>query len=1790
LAAGGTITIDTLWCHASGLNPLPGGATSANATYGKYSVNAASGQVTYVSNGNNSSDVTDSFVIVDDSLNQFTISVNIAAAVSPITVSPGSLPDASFGVAYSQTLSSTGGSAPYTYVLTSGAGSLPTGMSFSGSTLSGTPTQSGTFNLSFTVTDNVGVTGTKSYSLTVGAPTIVISQQPTSAIINVPYSYTLAASGGNAPYTYAVHAGTSLPPGLVLSTSGVLSGTATTLGHYTFKVDAVDSSNPTNAGIADIAMDVTNQPPVVGPVSATVAYNSSNNPITLNISGAVATSVAVATSPAHGTAVATGTSITYTPTAGYAGPDSFTYTATNSAGTSNPAGTVTITVSPPTITYAPTITIQPKAGVNYSRFISGASGGAAPYTYLVTAGSLPPGITLSSSGQLSGIATAVGSFTFQVTATDHSTGTGPFSSAPASLTLTVSAPSISIAPGTLTSGTYNTAYSQTISASGGTAPYTYSLESGTLPAGMTLSSTGVLSGTPTQAGDFSISVKAGDSTTGVGAPYSASQPYTLHIDAPTITLSPSTLPNATVATSYSQTLSASGGTAPYTFSLDSGTLPTGLTLAPNGTLSGTPTASGDFSFSVKATDAVSFTGGQSYTVHVNAIAAGKPTGVSAVAGPEQATVSFTPPTDTGGASITSYTVTSSPGVITASGSASPIIVPNLTDGTAYTFTVVANGPSPASDPSNSVTPKGNQTITFNNPGTQIFGTTPTLTASSTSSLTVSFTSSTTSVCTITSGGALTFVSSGTCTINADQAGNGAYLAAPTVTQNFQVNAVAPAAPTIGTATAGDRQATITFTAPANSGGATITGYTATSSPGGITASASGSANQITVTNLTNGTAYTFTVTANNTAGTGGTSSASNSVTPQGPQTITFANPGTTNFGTSPQLTATATSTLPVSYTSSTTSICTVTGGGVLTPKAPGTCTIHADQAGNAAWLAAATVTQSFNISVPGGAVSFSVGSTLPAATGESPYSFTITAAGGAAPYTFAMTGGALPGGVTFNPTTGVVSGTPVSGGPFTFSVRVTDSATQTADQTFQLTVNGPTMTITPATVPGGIVGHAYSQTLSTSGGVASYSYAITAGALPPGIALSSGGVLSGTPTSAGNFNFTVTSTDSHNFQVAQAYTVAIGQPAPIVQNYASSVNANGSVTMPVTSVDTGPITSLTITQQPTHGTATVSGLNIVYTPTHDYFGNDTLKYTASGPGGTSGVATVSITVVPGAVPTVTAQSATVLAGKAVTIHAAAGATNGPFTTVALVSQPTSGTAVVQGTDVVYTADPNASGTFGFDFTLSNAFGASQPAHATITVNARPVAPNLTASVIAGTTVQVDLTTTAHGGPFNDAKVVSISPANAGTATVKSSNGGYTLSFTAAPTFGGMAQISYTLSNAFATSDPGTISVSVTARSDPSKNAEVLGVLDAQADATRRMATGQISNFQRRLESLHGGGALGGFTNGITMSSASSLRRADSLAGMQTAMDDQNKRYVVSPDAQPAAALAAPTGAGGSPGDIAFWTGGAVNFGKMQPGTSDNGIDFTTSGVSFGADKQVSSKLTLGLGVGYGHDTSDIGQHGSRSSVDSYNFAFYGSYQPTEKTYIDAVIGYQWLQFDARRYVTDNGNTVHGSRDGKQLFGSFSVGYQHQTDDMLLTPYGRLDIARASLDGYTETGDAIFALDYQRQTVKTSTATLGILAQWTAKRDYGTWAPQLRAEFGHDMQGSSQATMRYADLINGPLYQATLMNQSRNHTMLGAGVALQTLKGWLLRLEYQNYLDNTSKDNQSILLGVEKKFD
>ena len=241
---------------------------------------------------------------------------------------------------------------------------------------------------------------------------------------------------------------------------------------------------------------------------------------------------------------------------------------------------------PPAVAYTP-----------YSASVNSAAGGFPPYTYTGTG--LPPGLTISSAGVVSGSTTKAGNFSLGITATD-SAGL----QATATYTLTVGPPPpLAVPGGALSSVTVNTPTSQTLAATGGAPPYTWGLVSGALPPGLTLQSSGTINGTPSQTGSYSFTARATD-TTGASAVGS----YSMSILAPPVTiLSPSPLATGMATVDYpAQTITASGGVAPYQFTVSSGSLPAGLTLSGTGAITGTPTGSsnggGTSTFTVMASD------------------------------------------------------------------------------------------------------------------------------------------------------------------------------------------------------------------------------------------------------------------------------------------------------------------------------------------------------------------------------------------------------------------------------------------------------------------------------------------------------------------------------------------------------------------------------------------------------------------------------------------------------------------------------------------------------------------------------------------------------------------------------------------------------------------------------------------------------------------------------------------------------------------------------------------------------------------------------------------------------------------------------------------------------------------------------------------------------------------------------------------------------------------------------------------------------------------------------------
>jgi hypothetical protein len=177
-------------------------------------------------------------------------------------------------------------------------------------------------------------------------------------------------------------------------------------------------------------------------------------------------------------------------------------------------------------------------------------------------------------------------------------------------------PFITVNPATLPNGSVGTPYNQLVSATGGTAPYAFTLSSGVLPAGLVLNTaTGAITGTPLATGTFNFAITATDAN---GC--SGSRLYTITIAAagcPAIVLNPTTLPPGVAQTFYSQQVTASGGTAPYSYLVISGSLPTGLVLNPaTGVISGIAQQTGIFNFTIRATDAMGCSGSRAYSVAI----------------------------------------------------------------------------------------------------------------------------------------------------------------------------------------------------------------------------------------------------------------------------------------------------------------------------------------------------------------------------------------------------------------------------------------------------------------------------------------------------------------------------------------------------------------------------------------------------------------------------------------------------------------------------------------------------------------------------------------------------------------------------------------------------------------------------------------------------------------------------------------------------------------------------------------------------------------------------------------------------------------------------------------------------------------------------------------------------------------------------------------------------------------------------------------------------------------------
>src|SRR6185312_4572489 len=399
-------------------------------------------------------------------------------------------------------------------------------------------------------------------------------------------------------------AGGSLPPGINLSPGGLLSGTFTTAGDYSFLIQAADTANVAGPALRNFVVHV----------STTPVYITTNSPLpdgnvgtayTQNLAATGGTgTITWATNMGRylppGLTLASNGTLSGTPTA--SGQFYFNAIATDAAGDSTSRG-FTVNIYLPGQSAPISMTFGPGTGLGtYTTGTQGiqlgASGGNGIYTWELVSGTLPPGLTLRSDvlpsyfssnvqAGLIGVATTPGSYTFTLKVTSNGQS--------ATQTETVRITSLNVKDNaiTLPDAFAGNPYSYTFTAQATAGSVTFTPAT-SLPGGMSLSSAGVLSGTPTTPGYYNINFSISDGTDTIYR----SQGFS--VSAIDIT-SPGTLPNATQNASYNYTLTASGGAGGYVWTTNS--LPNGLSMTSAGVISGTVTAGpGMWNFTATATD------------------------------------------------------------------------------------------------------------------------------------------------------------------------------------------------------------------------------------------------------------------------------------------------------------------------------------------------------------------------------------------------------------------------------------------------------------------------------------------------------------------------------------------------------------------------------------------------------------------------------------------------------------------------------------------------------------------------------------------------------------------------------------------------------------------------------------------------------------------------------------------------------------------------------------------------------------------------------------------------------------------------------------------------------------------------------------------------------------------------------------------------------------------------------------------------------------------------------------
>ena len=355
------------------------------------------------------------------------------------------------------------------------------------------------------------------------------------------------------------------------------------------------------------------------------------------------------------------------------------------------------------------------------------------------------------------------------------------------------------------------------------------------------------------------------------------------------------------------------------------------------------------------------------------------------------------------------------------------------------------------------------------------------------------------------------------------------------------------------------------------------------------------------------------------------------------------------------------------------------------------------------------------------------------------------------------------------------------------------------------------------------------------------------------------------------------------------------------------------------------------------------------------------------------------------------------------------------------------------------------------------------------------------------------------------------------------------------------------------------------RTDPTTIKDVIGSIDAQSELAKHYISQSIDNVSNRLRYLRENklsNALSKHNLPIHIDVGDTV--LTSLVNDELSVNDilsKNTNSIM-------------------PNSWSAWSAGSIYVSKIGDSLTSSSQETEGQAFALGFDKKFSDSDFLGFAIQYDQSDTDIGTNGTRIDSENINFSVYQTKPSSDNKFIETFLGFGLIESDLKR--VHNSNTLTGSRDGTQIFGSINYGKTFYKGDFNITPVGRLDLGYIVLDDYAETG--IDALYYASQRIESGLASFGFEFSDKIQLNENKFQPFGSLTYMNDFSNSSDAKINYvAD--TSTIY--TYTQQANSKHLISSLIGLTYTAGDFLNINssYKNTQGNSGKTSEAMNFAI-----